>query len=207
MNSQELEVKFYVGDLCSTIYYLEKIGAEIKKERVHEINLRFDTKDCRLGKDNQVLRLRQDNKALITYKGPGSEAEGVLARTEIEFTVDDFQLARKLLEALEFEVYLVYEKYRTTYSYHATSVTLDEMPYGNFVEIEGSDSDIIHEVSNSLKFNWSTRITDSYTDIFEKLCREQGYEFRDLTFENFLELEIKPEMLGVNPSMQPEPNN
>lgn len=42
-----------------------------------------------------------------------------------------------LLQELGYVVSEVYEKYRTTYKLNVLQITLDEMPYGMFVEIEG----------------------------------------------------------------------
>jgi len=42
-----------------------------------------------------------------------------------------------VFEALGYAVYMMYEKYRTTFRLDNLEVVLDELPYGNFVEIEG----------------------------------------------------------------------
>ena len=62
-----------------------------------------------------------------------------MSRTEIEFGVDDFAKAKQFLEHLGYQSILVYEKYRTTYELDHAHIMLDELPYGNFIEIEGED--------------------------------------------------------------------
>ena len=109
----------------------------IAQEFGGKCNLRFDDTEGGLRNAHRVLRLRQDDKARLTYKGPGSVEGGARLREELEFTVSDFETARKLLEALGYQVMLVYEKYRTTYALGGCEVTLDEMPYGSFAEIDG----------------------------------------------------------------------
>jgi adenylate cyclase class 2 len=199
---QELEVKLYLADLPSFKQQLEKLGGQLLEERLHEINLRFDLPDGELTRTAQVLRLRQDRSARMTYKGPGETIAGVHARREIEFTVGDFQSAQALLEILGYQVSLMYEKYRTTYSLEGLQVTLDEMPYGNFTEIEGSDTSAIHRVAERLNLNWEARILESYTSLFDHLREKLGLTFRDLAFKNFVEIEITPEDLGVTPADQ-----
>ena len=54
-----------------------------------------------------------------------------------KFEVSSFDNAKALLEALGYRVSVMYEKYRTTYDWGGCEVTLDEMPYGDFAEIEG----------------------------------------------------------------------
>lgn len=199
-SGQELEVKFYLGDLPGLRNRLEQLEAEIGAARVLEINLRFDTPDGSMTQKRQVLRLRQDAEARITYKGPGSVNEGVTSRVELEVSVNDFETAKRLLEALGYQVSVVYEKYRTTYCLGNVLVTLDEMPYGEFAEIEGPDGESIRKAAQRLGLEWESRIFDSYLALFEKLRGVMGFEFRDLSFENFRGLQPEMELIGLKKS-------
>ncbi len=201
-NQQELEIKLYLTDLAAFNQKVETIGGQLTEPRLHEVNLRFDLPDGELTRTAQVLRLRQDTAARMTYKGPGEMIAGVHARREIEFTVGDFQSAQTLLETLGYQVSLMYEKYRTTYSLDGLQITLDEMPYGNFTEIEGSDTSAIHHAAGKLDLNWEARIPESYTSLFDLLRGKLGLNFRDLSFANFAELKITPGDLGVIPADQ-----
>lgn len=200
MNNQELEVKFFIANLALVEERLKTCGAEIAQPRVHEVNLRFDTADGELKRTYQVLRLRQDRAAIVTYKGPGRIEGGVRARQEIEFTVSDYEAAKALFEALGFQVSLIYEKYRTTYLLGQTHVVLDEMPYGSFIEIEGPDPGSIQETCHRLGLDWERRILESYTFLFEQLKARVGLDFRDLTFENFSGQQVTPQDLAVSPA-------
>ena len=113
-------------------------------------------------------------------------------------------MVQKLAEA----GYLEYEKYRTTYELHEPSealrdygllvhVMLDELPYGNFVEIEGGDSKMIRAVSDQLNLNWDAAIGTSYTALFERARKTLRFVFRDLSFENFAGIEVNASHLGV----------
>ena len=200
MSDQELEVKYYLKDLFLIEGRLVELGAPLIHQRIHELNLRFDTPDLELSKGGMVLRLRQDTEARMTFKGPGRDEEGVRARHEIEFSVSDFRAARELIFALGFQVLMVYEKFRTTYEWKGTHITLDEMPYGNFVEIEGPDASLIQRVNQELGLDWGARIFESYTALFERLRVNLDLSFRDLIFENFEGVEITPEKLNVRPA-------
>ena len=201
-SDQELEIKLYISDLPALKIQIEALGARMVKTRVHEYNLRFDTRDGQLTSTAQVLRLRQDTAARLTYKGPGEMVDGVRSRKEIEFTISDFDAAKNFFEALGYQVSVIYEKYRTTYELQDVEVTLDEMPYGDFTEIEGQDTDTINAVADRLGINRHTSITGSYTVLFERLRAVLGFTFRDLTFENFGNLEVTPADLGVTPADQ-----
>ena len=201
-NQQELEIKLYLADLPALKGKLEALGADLTEARLHEINLRFDLPGGELTRTARVLRLRQDTAARMTYKGPGETIDGVHARREIEFNVGDFLSAQLLLEALGYQVSLMYEKFRTTYSLDGLQITLDEMPYGNFSEIEGSDTSAIHHAAEKLDLSWEARILESYTSLFDKLQEKLGLTFQNLSFKNFAELNITPEDLGVIPADQ-----
>lgn len=197
MKNQELEVKFYVHDLAAIEQHLVSLGAVLVQPRTFEINLRFDTPEQELSTNFRVLRLRQDTAARMTFKGPAYGSEGVRVRQEIEFIVEDFEAARDLLEALGYQVSMGYEKYRTVYDLGEVHITLDEMPYGNFVEIEGPDPESILEVNLDLGLIWEARASESYVTIFERLKKELKLDFRDLSFENFTWLEISPDQMKL----------
>ena len=192
----ELEVKFYLSRREALDAKLNSI-AQLIAPRVHEVNLRLDTSDFSLTASGRLLRLRRDTRARVTYKGEGSVEGGARLRKELEFTVSDFNTAMALFEALGYQVYTMYEKYRTTYELGNVEVALDEMPTGDFLEIEGPDSESIRSTARQLGLNWDTRILDSYTMLFERLRERLGFDFRDLSFENFKGMEISPDMLGV----------
>jgi adenylate cyclase class 2 len=199
-SDQEIEVKFYITDLQRLEQRLQTLGAELIQPRTHEQNLRFDSPDGELGRTRQVLRLRQDRVASVTFKDAGNFEGGVRSRLEIEFQVNNFEAARKLFEALGYKVFLMYEKYRAVYRTGSVLVTLDELPYGNFAEIEGPDSQHIKQTSQSLDLEWESRILDSYTVLFDLLRITLHLEFRDLSFENFKVLEVPATALGVRPA-------
>jgi adenylate cyclase class 2 len=199
-SDQELEVKFYLTALTPLENRLKALKAELAQPRVHEINLRFDTPDLLLTRTLRVLRLRRDTQAIVTYKGPGEEKDGVRLRQELEFTVGDFDMARVFFEALGYQVSVIYEKYRAVYDLGEAHITLDEMPYGNFAEIEGPDGKTIQETARLLDLDWETRILDSYLVLFDRVKSTLGLAFRDLAFENFKGVVVPADALGIHPA-------
>jgi adenylate cyclase class 2 len=195
-SDQELEIKFYLSRRKEMEAKLNALG-QLSAPRVHEINLRLDTANLSLLASGRLLRLRQDSRARVTYKGEGSEEGGVRLRQELEFTVSDFDTARALFEALGYQVYMMYEKYRATYQLGNVEVVLDEMPTGDFLEIEGPDSDSIRNAAQKLELNWNARILDSYTVLFARTRAQMGFDFRDLSFENFKGMTITPQVMGI----------
>ncbi len=200
MHNQEIEVKYLVDNLVEIEKRLVYLEASLVQPRTFEINLRFDTPDQQLSQNLRVLRLRLDTAARMTFKGPAVGVSGVRVRKEIEFVVEDFDAAQAFLEALGYQVVMRYEKYRTVYNLDQVHITLDELPYGAFVEIEGPDPASIYLVNQKLGLDWECRAPESYVAIFDRLRSELGLEFRDLSFENFKVLAISKEQLHLTPA-------
>jgi len=207
---QEIEAKFYVQDLKTIETRIQEMGARLIQPRVFEINIRFDQPDGRLRAEGQVLRLRQDTEARLTYKGRGINENGIVSRTEIEFTVDAFEKAKLFVEALGYQKIMEYDKYRTTYEFQTGEVSrdlegfvhimIDELPYGNFVEIEGENVDSIHAIADALHLNMDKALSTSYFALFEQVKITLGLNFDDLTFGNFKDLNITTENLQIQPA-------
>jgi adenylate cyclase, class 2 len=200
MDDQEREIKFYVQDLEGMAQRLHMCGADLTRERTLERNLRFDTADHSLQREGRVLRLRQDDRVRVTYKANARVEGGVIARTELEFTVDSFAVARKLFEALGYQVVVLYEKYRRVYQLGDVEVVLDELPFGDFVEIEAPNNILIEGVAQMLGLDWTRGIATNYLGLFEIARSRRKFTFNDLTFENFRDFAIVPGDMGVEPA-------
>ena len=198
--NQEIEVKFYLQDLARFEKNLLGLGAELIQPRTHERNLRFDTPDMALTRTFQVLRLRQDEHSRFTYKRPESGGNGsVSSRKEIEFEVSDFENARLFLEALGYQVYVSYEKYRRTYRLAGLEIMLDETPLGDFIEIEGPDAPSIETLVAALHLNWGARSLEGYIMLLDKVKAIHS-EIQNMAFDEFANLKITPADLGLAPA-------
>jgi len=189
-DNAETEVKLYVSDLQPVAQRLEAAGAELTAPRIYERNVRYDDGMGRFSRAGSVLRLRQDTRVRLTYKADKTEVqEGVTSRSELEVEVSDFDTMEAILNRLGFYSYLIYEKYRTTYTLDGAEIVLDEMPYGNFVEIEGN-MDAIRRLLPRLELDGAPRYTDSYTRLFDYVCRNLNLNIKDLTFANFESVDV-----------------
>ena len=182
----EVEVKFLVGDLAALRTRLAAAGAQQVKPRLHERNVRFDDDEASLLGKGQLLRLRQDDGARLTFKGivAADTLSEAKVREELETAVGDFDTAAEILARLGFNAQQVYEKYRETFNLGEVEVVLDELPFGNFVELEGSE-DGIREAAQQLELPWEQRILDNYLLLMARAKAYYGLPFDDLTFENF----------------------
>jgi adenylate cyclase class 2 len=198
MNGYETEAKFHVRNLRKIELRLHELKAQLIQPRTHETNLRFDNANSDLRKTYRVLRLRQDEKARFTFKGPSEENEGgILSRREIEFVVEDFERAKQFLEALGFEAVVFYEKFRTTYELNDIHIMLDELPYGEFIEIEGESAEAIHNIANLLGLNWDAMIKAGYHALFERAAGKYNLDISQLSFAALEKANITPDDLGI----------
>jgi adenylate cyclase class 2 len=193
----EIEAKFYISHLDRIRARLEGLQARLIQPRVMELNLRFDLPDGELRAKGQVLRLRRDTETRLTFKSSSQEQRGVLARQEIEFVVDDFEKARQFLESLGYQEIIVYEKYRRTFELDDALIMLDELPYGNFLEIEAGSVEQIQAVAAKLDLDWDAAIRSSYTALFAVAVNSLQLSFRDVTFNNFERIRVTTDDLHV----------
>lgn len=200
MAYKEREIKFYINDLGMVADRLRICGADLTRPRMLERNLRLDTEDRRLKETGRLLRIRQDDQVRITYKADAEVDDGVISRTELEFIADDFAIAKKLFEALGYQVIVIYEKYRREYRLGDVKVMLDELPYGDFIEIEAPNKALIDGVVQMLGLDRSTGIGTNYLGLLEIVKSNLGLPFRDLTFENFEGRTVSASDLEVQPA-------
>lgn len=190
MDHLEVELKFYISDLAKLRAHLLELGAECISQRTFEHNVCFDTQNSRLLKNKRLLRLRKDRRTTLTFKSPPSETDSRFkVHREMEVHIDDFEAMEAILNALGFFRRQVYEKRRETWSLIGAMLCLDSMPFGNFLEIEGSTDSII-QIAHDLELRWEQRILANYIGMFAVLQEKEGLAFSDVTFDNFKSVDI-----------------
>ena len=190
MSHEEIEVKFILDDLATTRQQIIAMGADLKTPRTYEENVLFDTPDHQLQQQDRLLRLRHDHRCLLTYKEPlPTPDRDYKVRHEYEVQVSDRAQMQTILERLGLRPTRRYEKYRETFCYQSAEILLDETPVGTFLEIEASRA-AIRDIAARLHLDFATRLTASYSDILEAVCRTYQLPFSDMTFAHFQALPI-----------------
>jgi adenylate cyclase, class 2 len=119
---------------------LPKIGAKLKRKEFEE-NTLYGGNGVDL--DRNVLRLRRVGKrAILTYKERHPTSSAIKHQQEEETEIKNAKAMDAILQALGFAPTLVYEKKRLTWRLAAAEIVLDDLPFGLFMEIEGSESEI-----------------------------------------------------------------
>lgn len=85
-----------------------------------------------------VLRVRKiGDKNILTYKQLIKNVSAVKHQIEYETIVEDADELEQIIQSLGFRKILVYEKRRQTWLFRAVEIVLDELPFGQYMEIEG----------------------------------------------------------------------
>jgi len=177
----EIEVKFKVRNKRDIITRIEHAGFK-NISTVFERNIIFDDKDENLRKNGILLRLRKTaGQSFLTVKLPVKD-NIFKVRKEIEVMVDNPGNMENILNALGFRKVYIYEKRRAYYDNGWVKISLDELPFGVFIEIEGNKKDI-ENAARILGFNMEDAIKKDYVSLYKDYCRRNGIKFGDLTFD------------------------
>jgi adenylate cyclase class 2 len=108
--------------------------------------------------------------------------------------------ALHLLEALGYQVVVMYEKWRTVYRIGPVDIDLDETPLGCFIEVEGPNTAGIQEVAQLLGLDWEARSGESYMSLFNRVRVARGLSAQNLSFAEFQGVEVTPQDVGLRPA-------
>ena len=170
-------------DVAAGRRLLRAAGFRVSKRRVFEANTLLDTPRGTLRRACSLLRIRAaGGAALLTFKGPAAAGK-YKSREELEVEVRDPRGLHDLLARLGFVKTLRYEKYRAEYRRpgEAGLATLDEVPFGVYLELEGAPA-WIDRNARRMGFPESAYLTDSYFGLYAAYCRAHGRRVGDMTF-------------------------
>lgn len=115
---------------------LDEFDAEYIGEDFEE-NILYGNKEFEMRK--AVLRIRKIvGKTILTYKQFIPNPTGAKKHIEHETAVEDAEQTEKIIQYLGLEKKIIYEKRRMSWKFRDVEVVLDKLPFGLFMEIEGS---------------------------------------------------------------------
>jgi adenylate cyclase class 2 len=191
----ETELKFIVADPAAVRASLLRLGAAARGRQLED-NIRLDDQRRSLTARRLVLRLRVAQsegaeRSILTVKAPGDIDDAFKSRHEVEMDVSDGQAMLSALGLLGFEPYWRYEKRREVFMLDDVEADLDELPYGWFLELEGSERGI-RALAGRLGLDIARGLTMSYSEIFENVRVGMRLDMRDLTFAAFEGIVVDP---------------
>ena len=164
----EIEVKIKLKSLAPLLHQLEALGAQKIKERYFETNTLYDFPSRELLQKRSALRVRKINKkCFLTYKGPPLPSRSFKIREEYETEVKNEKQLRKILKKLGLKQTFSYAKYRTVYRLQRLKIYVDETPIGNFIELEGKQSDIV-KIAKLLGYSRRDFIKKDYIQLIKE---------------------------------------
>ena len=138
----ETEKKFRLGQkrLEEITLKLVELGASYVKE-VFEVNYQHRGGD--MDERGATLRLRKvGDFTVLTYKEKVRSDDGTKRKIEHETAVSDVDATEQIIERLGYRLTAVYEKRRKYWHLDDVEVVLDELPFGLYMEIEGTEEAI-----------------------------------------------------------------
>lgn len=181
---KEIEIKFRIDSLPSTIRSLKRAGFKQLTPSTHEMNSLYDLPGQKLRKKGEILRLRKyGEKWVLTHKAkPKSQTGRHKSRVELESRVDNGPQLDAILCALGYTPTFRYEKYRAEWADGQGHVVLDKTPIGNFGEIEGPPR-WIDRIATALGISKSDYITKTYAPMFFEWKKRTRSAAKEMTFK------------------------
>jgi adenylate cyclase class 2 len=186
--AKETEVKIRVSNRASVLELLKRLNFTVCVPREFESNTLYDTDHEMLRNKGMLLRLRQAGKnCVITWKGP-NESGPYKVRPELETSIGSLETLDRILAQLGYRASFRYEKYRTEFADKGGqgTVTFDETPIGDFLELEGP-GEWIDETARALGFSSKDYVLDSYFGLYIVDCERRGVEPRNMVFASHSE--------------------
>jgi adenylate cyclase, class 2 len=181
-SNKEIEIKFRVDDPESLARELRKTGFRLVTKRTHEMNTLYDLPGEVLRGRKQLLRLREyGSKWTLTHKA-GKKTGRHSSREELETEVTDGQKMDLILRALGYSPSFRYEKFRAEWTDGKGQVVVDEMPIGDFCEIEGP-SQWIDATAKKLGVIEAEYITKNYAGLFAEWKARTKSMAKEMTFK------------------------
>ncbi len=179
----EIEVKLALKDTDHLEFVRKRLialGAQFEcKEKEHDEY--FDFEDRRIAEANNLLRIR--NQKILCFKSNHHVEDGLKVENEDEMHIADYPTFLKILNGLGLFLARIKEKIRETYLLEHTKITLDTLPFGLFIEIEGDRENIVR-IASQLGFQSDQFIAKTYTKLYKEHCTQ-----RNIPLQKFLVFE------------------
>jgi adenylate cyclase class 2 len=183
-NAIETEVKIPVPQwsVAEATERLSTLGFSVTVPKIFELNWVYDTPQQTVRGGQMLLRLRRvGERNVLTWKGPIVPGPHK-SRPELEVRFDSFDVMDQILGHLWYQVYFRYEKYRTEFGgVGGGTVTFDETPIGNFLELEGGGA-WIDEMAGRLGFGEQDYVLESYGRLYLAHSAKQGVQPLNMVF-------------------------
>lgn len=144
---------------------------------------------------NCALRLRRVGaRAILTFKRRLPTKSSFKHQQEEETEVADAEAAHAILTSLGFRPALVYEKRRTCWHLGRAEIVIDELPFGLFMEIEGTEKEIAR-VEALLGIEDLPAVMETYPTLTARL----GKDRKGIVEARFRKRRVRSPTVGKDP--------
>jgi adenylate cyclase class 2 len=179
---KEVELKFKIENPGLIRKKLRNLKAKFIG-KAFEKTIKFDTKNDGLKKQGKFLRVRTGFENVITFKKKINKFDkNFKEREEIEVEISDPAEMEKILENLGFTKKWLMEKYREKWILKNAEIVIDKLPFGNFIEIEGSKR-AIQKTAKILELDLKEGITKTYWGLWEDYRKEKSIKEKNIIFK------------------------
>jgi len=182
---KEIELKFEIDES-------NLIRKKLKEERAKfigkafEKTVRFDTKNGDLQKEGKFLRVRTGFENVITFKKKINKVDkDFKEREEIEIEISNPKEMEMILAELGFTKKWIMEKYREKWQWGSVEIVIDKLPFGNFIEIEGSKKAIQKAAAKLLGLCLADGITATYWGLWEDYRKKRDIKDENIIFKKY----------------------
>ncbi len=171
------QIKFKIDNIDTILNKFRNLNA-VFIDGVFEKTTLFDNENGELQKNGIFIRTRNGYENTLTLKERDDSLkhdyfERKKTTIEIE-NVDDMNYVLKVMGLINNKVM---EKYRLSWIIEQINVTIDELPYGVFLEIHGDDKEI-NKICELIDIKKENIINETYWD----LAKQYGYLKKDIVF-------------------------
>ncbi|OGL86652.1 hypothetical protein A3I40_00205 [Candidatus Uhrbacteria bacterium RIFCSPLOWO2_02_FULL_48_12] len=183
----EIEAKFLDINPAVLRDRLRNIGAIQEYQERMMKRKTFDDQGDRLKKIGGWIRVRDEgDKITLSYKQLNDRT--LYGTKEITVTVNNFDAASLLLEAVGFRQKSYQETKREKWTWYGAEITIDTWPWiPTFVEIEAPDEQSLKNIATKLGFDWAKALFGSVETAYQKY-----YEVTEEEIDGWVSITFSP---------------
>lgn len=170
---KEIEIKFKIENVESMKRKLLQAGAIFIEKPYEQTTYGYFSTDSMTKGIFPRIRNEKD-KIVFTVKVKKDQQPEYKERMEYSMNLDSIDQGENILFALGYDKVRVFTKIRQEYTLLNTKITIDELYFGIFLEIEGEKMDI-EKVINNLALKDKERITKAYLSLEDDYKKSNSY--------------------------------
>lgn len=179
----EIKIELKKNELSVVKKSLKELGAirsSVKKETTYGF---FSPNSIQVGIFPRIKKYKGESGGLLTVKVKKILSSKYFQREELTMTVSDVKAARDILKILGYTKERIFDKIRENWTIPGKKIeiAIDELPFGFFLEIEGSPQGI-ERMIELLGLSGKERIVKAYLRVYDDWRRNRGIKKENCVF-------------------------